>query len=186
MSTENKILEFLYQETAIHFLLNPKEKDVMINATEMAKLFGKEVKDFNKLSSTNTFIKSCVISEENSLIELKKESDFLKAIKNSGTFMHEILALKFASWLDPKFEIWVYCRIKEILNAKNNKVAKVVSQKQQQISQREALIAKAIKENNTIALDLLKVEKEIRRSDYLQQKAVKDFTNQYKMSFQEN
>ena len=41
-----KTLEFLYQETQIHFLFNPSDKNVMVNATEMAKIFGKRTKDF--------------------------------------------------------------------------------------------------------------------------------------------
>lgn len=29
--------------------------------------------------------------------------------------MHRVLALKFAAWLDPKFELWVFCTIDHIL-----------------------------------------------------------------------
>jgi len=32
-----------------------------------------------------------------------------------GTWMNETLALKFAAWLNPKFELWVYGKIKELL-----------------------------------------------------------------------
>ena len=32
-----------------------------------------------------------------------------------GTWMDERLALKFAAWLSPKFEIWIYDTIYEIL-----------------------------------------------------------------------
>ena len=40
-----KALEFIYQDVEIHFLLG-NDKDVMVNATEMAKAFGKEHLDF--------------------------------------------------------------------------------------------------------------------------------------------
>ncbi|MEM1121660.1 MAG: KilA-N domain-containing protein, partial [Bacteroidota bacterium] len=32
-----------------------------------------------------------------------------------GTWMDEKLALKFAAWLSPNFELWVYDRIQELL-----------------------------------------------------------------------
>ena len=41
---ENKTLEFIYQEKQVHFLVNPTDKNVMINATEMANVFGKRTK----------------------------------------------------------------------------------------------------------------------------------------------
>lgn len=34
---------------------------------------------------------------------------------NAGTWMHEKLALKFAAWLSPRFEVWVFDRIQELL-----------------------------------------------------------------------
>lgn len=33
----------------------------------------------------------------------------------SGTWMHRVLALKFAAWLDPEFELWVYCTIDKLM-----------------------------------------------------------------------
>jgi hypothetical protein len=35
--------------------------------------------------------------------------------QKTGTWMHEILAMKFAAWLDPDFEVWVYFTVREIL-----------------------------------------------------------------------
>ena len=43
-----KALEFIYQDTEIAFLLGT-EKNVMVNATEMAKAFGKRTSDFLQL-----------------------------------------------------------------------------------------------------------------------------------------
>jgi len=34
---------------------------------------------------------------------------------NPGTWMNQKLALKFAGWLSPEFELWVYDRIEELL-----------------------------------------------------------------------
>lgn len=48
---ENKteqLKEMMYKDTLIHFLVNPLDKNVMVNATEMAKLFNKETRVFLK------------------------------------------------------------------------------------------------------------------------------------------
>lgn len=41
-----KTLEFIYQDTQIHFAINPLDKDVMINATEMANAYNKRLDVF--------------------------------------------------------------------------------------------------------------------------------------------
>lgn len=43
----------------------------------------------------------------------------MDARQKSGTWMHRILALKFAAWLNPDFEIWVYSTIERILFGKH-------------------------------------------------------------------
>lgn len=52
-----KTLEFFYQETEIHFLVNPNQKNVMVNATEMAKMFNKRMDHFLKADHAQKFIK---------------------------------------------------------------------------------------------------------------------------------
>lgn len=114
MKPNFKSLEFIYQDTAIHFLLG-NQGNVMINATDMAKAFNKNIKDFNKLESTKRFIEQCLISDEKSLIGISDKNHLLKSVKNKGTFMHQILALKLATWLDTCFEVWVFCKIQNLL-----------------------------------------------------------------------
>lgn len=41
-----------------------------------------------------------------------------------GTWMDEKLALKFAAWLSPRFELWVYDRIYELLTTGQTKLEK--------------------------------------------------------------
>ena len=58
--------------------------------------------------------------------------------------MHRILALKFASWLNPDFEIWVYSTIDKILfgsYAEDEKNLKEIARIQTQISQKEQFLA---------------------------------------------
>lgn len=110
-----EILNFVYNDQEIQF--KPIGSDnVMVNATQMAKIFGKKVRDFMILDSTKTFIEECLKSENSRFIFAEKEEDLVTSVQKSGTFMHRILALKFAAWLDPKFELWTYYTIDQILN----------------------------------------------------------------------
>ncbi len=105
---ENKI--FNYNGTNITFQLG--NGDVMVNATEMAKPFGKSPNHFLRTQTTKDFI--------NELSALRKcnPTDLVKVINggnNFGTWMHEDVALEFSRWLSPKFAIWCNDRIKELL-----------------------------------------------------------------------
>lgn len=99
---------FQYNGSPISF---QKGDSVMVNATEMAKSFGKSPKDFLKTEQTKRFITA--------LSEVKKilSSDLVRVIygDNGGTWMHEDVAIEFARWLNPAFAIWCNDRIKELL-----------------------------------------------------------------------
>lgn len=159
-----KSLELIYQDTEIHFLVNPTEKNVMINATEMAKAFGKQTKLFLKAANTKAFIEAMKRNPDCRLngtqmvpvqpgerppfggrsnqtsddlsthIRVDKEAqsvserapngarseylsddDIIQRRGHAGTYFHQVLALKFAGWLDPDFELWVYYRIRDML-----------------------------------------------------------------------
>lgn len=89
--------------------------NVMINATEMAKPFGKFPWKWLELPSTKEYIKA--LSENRSLaynqlvISVKGGNDVLKR----GNWFHEDVAIEFARWLSPQFAIWCNDRIKELL-----------------------------------------------------------------------
>ena len=57
----------------------------MVNATEMAKLFGKKVSNFTRLDTTKSFIKSCLKSSHVSFLEVKDESNLIVSTQNAGT-----------------------------------------------------------------------------------------------------
>ena len=87
---------------------------VMVNATQMAKLFGKTTKDWTRLKSTKDFLDTLSSVRQIRLTEL------IKVIQGGistaqGTWMHEDVALEFARWLSPEFAIWCNDRIKELL-----------------------------------------------------------------------
>lgn len=92
--------------------------NVMVNATEMAKIFGKKINEFMSNESTKNFISECLKSGNSRFISIEKESDLYYSVQKSGTWMHRILALKFAAWLNPKFELWVYATIDDLLFGK--------------------------------------------------------------------
>jgi hypothetical protein len=128
--------EFKFNGSIINFEID--NKNVMVNATQMAKVFDKFPKDFLILEQTELFIRECCKDENyGELLDLKDEvrtenfppenhsekgispfqtpenrkDSFLKVIhggKNSGTWMHRVLALKFAAWLNPAFELWIF------------------------------------------------------------------------------
>jgi len=113
-----------YNDQTVEFQFN--KQNVMVNATEMAKIFGKEVEPFMRNESTKNFISACLktensrfLSEEKNqnfgFLNLESEEDLIISKQKSGTWMHRILALKFAAWLNPDFEVWVYSAIETLL-----------------------------------------------------------------------
>lgn len=86
----------------------------MVNATEMAKPFGKQPIHWLNNSSTREFL-----SELTKLRNLSS-ADLVRVIKGGnpnaqGTWMHEDVAIEFARWLSPAFAIWCNDRIKELM-----------------------------------------------------------------------
>ena len=119
-----KTKEFKFNESVVNFEID--DKNVMVNATEMAKIFNAEVWNFLRLEGTKKFIDVCLKtsevrffeeskSENSRFLNMKKEEDLYVSRQKSGTWMHRVLALKFAAWLNPEFELWVYSTIDEIL-----------------------------------------------------------------------
>lgn len=90
-------------------------ENVMVNATEMAKPFGKATKDWLRTNASSEFINSLSAVRQicpSQLVVVRKgnSNEF-----EQGTWMHEDVALEFARWLSPAFAIWCNDRIKELL-----------------------------------------------------------------------
>ena len=86
---------------------------VLVNATEMAKPFGKLVGDWTRLKSTTEFLTALSTDMQipiSALIQSVKGGN-----AEQGTWLHEDVALEFARWLSPAFAIWCNKRIKELL-----------------------------------------------------------------------
>ena len=110
----NELLKYAYQGSEVTF---SNGENVMVNATQMAKAFGKRPNDWLNLPSTKEFLdeltdtrKSCNV-EYQAVITKKGGSN----LEEQGTWMHEDVALVFAQWLSPEFYLWCNDRIKELI-----------------------------------------------------------------------
>ena len=141
-----KMLTFLYNNAIVNFDFNPLNSNMMINATQMAKIFDKRVDAFLRNDSARTYIEvlknlpkdeklwseftqMCVNSDINSIknnsqfthfyanqdINLLEERDILQTRGHQGTWMHRLLAIEFASWLEPSFKLWVNLAIEQLI-----------------------------------------------------------------------
>ncbi len=114
MENNNLIpVQFPYKESSIEFEFN--SSNVMVNATQMASVFGRQVVAFMRNENTKSFVEACLKSENSHFLNVKSESDLIISKQKSGTWMHRVLALKFAAWLNPDFEVWVYSKIDQLL-----------------------------------------------------------------------
>lgn len=110
-SISNLPIIFNYCDNPITF--KNVDGSIMVNATEMARQYGKRTTDWVRLPSTKKFLVS--------LTEVRKSHfAYIQSVKggsNAGgeTWMHEDVALEFARWLAPEFAIWCNDRIKELI-----------------------------------------------------------------------
>ncbi len=129
----NQVQVFSYKGNDVDF--NISSKNMMVNATQMALIFGKQVNDFLRLDQTKSFIKT---------LESKTGIPVFKTTKGratGGTWMHRTLALKFAAWLNADFELWVYETIERILTGEFQVVRSLNVQRSQLAAEIEKLEA---------------------------------------------
>lgn len=176
-----KVLDFIYNETTISF--EPTGKDeVMVNATETAKVFGKQVESFTRNDSTQNFISECLKNENSRYLGIENEDDLLSSKQKSGTWMHRILALKFAAWLDPAFELWVWKTIDTIIIGHYREVKEATFEKLEAEKAFE-LKRKELLKNNPEFVEFLEMEGKITTAEKKRVKALKAATDQLKFEF---
>lgn len=84
----------------------------MVNATDMIKSFpNKRMNDFLSNQQTNDFIKVLTLKTGNTVFKTE-------AGRYGGTWMNRLLAYKFAAWLSPEFELFVYEIFDNAINEK--------------------------------------------------------------------
>lgn len=111
MSNEVIRKAFAYNGSSMTFA--KKGNLVMVNATEMAKPFGKSCNDWLKTDQSKRMIRAISTSKKIDVANLVKVTN--GGNTKNGTWMHEDVALVFAQWLSPEFYIWCNDRIKELL-----------------------------------------------------------------------
>lgn len=102
---------FNYEGKNITFSLG--NGDVMVNATQMAKAFGKRPSRWLALPSTKEFLACLSGVRKSDTVLIQSDSGGKNG--GGGTWLHEDVALEFARWLSPKFAIWCNDRIKTLL-----------------------------------------------------------------------
>lgn len=182
-----EIIKFIYLNQEVEFEIG--KTNVIVNATEMAKIFGKQVNEFVSNENTQKFINACLkhcknktpnsVIEQSELdlnngnsryintesftsntensrfisnyLDIESKEGLIISKTKTGTWMHRVLALKFAAWLDSDFEVWIYATIDILINKyfKEQKEALV-----------ERLTAKQLKEAKR--LELLETYPEIK------------------------
>lgn len=120
MSKKKKIQVFEYEGKRITFDFGDGEE--MVNATEIAKAFGKKLDNFTRLKQTKAFIKSLERLMNTTVpSDVRERKKAIKVIRGGnrldlqGTWYEQRLALKLAAWLNPDFELWVFGKIRELL-----------------------------------------------------------------------
>ncbi|MGJ1516490.1 phage antirepressor KilAC domain-containing protein [Sphingobacterium siyangense] len=99
---------FSYEGNQVTF--KNEQGSTYVNATQMAKSFGKRPSKWLELPTTESFI------SELEAVRKSDRSKLIQTINGIGTWMHEDVALEFSRWLSPAFSIWCNDRIKELLS----------------------------------------------------------------------
>lgn len=99
---EGKEIVLYYQGNPITAKLDGSQ---MINGSQMAKIFGKEIRNWTKLKATQDYIEA--LSSDAHI----RASALIQVVKGGipseqGTFIHKDLAIEFARWLNPQFAVW--------------------------------------------------------------------------------
>ena len=174
-----EVVRFIYNQNEVDFLPSGND-DLMVNATQMAEIFGKKVEAFTRNDGTQKFINECLKSENSRFLGIKNESDLIDSRQKSGTWMHRVLALKFAAWLDPGFELWVYVTIDQILlghyrEMKEATIDRLRAEKELETKKQELIC------NNPELAELFELELKISAADRKRARALKAAVTQLKL-----
>lgn len=92
-------------------IINGRNKDGYVNATAMCKAAGKSFADYDRLKTTQAFIKELSLDMGIHISKLVQQFRG-KPVDQQGTWVHPLLAINLGQWLSPKFAVkiskWVY------------------------------------------------------------------------------
>lgn len=128
----------------------------MVNATEMAKAFGKQAIDWLKTQSSKEYIAAYSKLKNVGLADLVRVT---RGGNMPGTWMHEDIALEFARWLSPKFAIWCNDRFNKVkVEMTNNEKYTHYMNNDIQIIKKTTLLGKEVDVYGTIENPLFKAK----------------------------
>lgn len=178
-----KTKEFEYNGTVVGFEIN--DKNVMVNATQMAIPFGKRPVDFIRNENTKNLIEAfCQSENSHSENEFTPSGRFVKVVnggRNNGTWLDRRVAIAFAMWLNPLFAVWVCQTIDNILFGpflEDEKNLKEIARIQTQIAQKEQYLA-----THPIQQEIEKLKKEEQKEKKLLELRKKGRINSFKTLF---
>lgn len=187
-----EVVHFVYNDQTVDFLPAGNE-NLMVNATQMANIFGKRVDVFMKSDHAQAFIEALLfvkkidekqgLSTPNGGDKFKYSKDeIIKTNKKGGTWMHRILALKFAAWLDPHFEVWVFETIDKILLGHYREQREATQEKlkaEQELELKKAELLQKYPE----FIEFLRIEGKITEAEKRRLKAIRESVRQLKLDF---
>ena len=148
---------------------------LMVNATQMAKPFGKLVYDWIRLPSTRAFVSALLETYAVPFARKSRKHNLhtYNLLQNSGlsiakrggldhgggTYFHEDIAIEFARWLSPAFAVWCNDRIKELFR---QRVTQQTAQEQPQPTTPQTLTLDDVLSRLREAEDLILALKEER------------------------
>lgn len=141
----NNIITATFNQVQVSFT-----EDAFLNATAIAKSFGKMPKDYLKTVQTKEYIKALaqhlttrtkILVKENQLVRVQNGGN------DRGTWLHPKLAVHFARWLSAEFAVWC-----------DEQIEKILYNRQSTAKQREVLIMACDKLaiNNSLRSDVYK------------------------------
>lgn len=86
--------------------------DVMVNATQLAKIYGKRPNDYLSLPATNQLINAITRKygiAENQLVRTERGGIA------PGTWMHRLIVVDFCQWLDIDLKLWCTEKLDELM-----------------------------------------------------------------------
>lgn len=165
-----KVINFVYNKNVIEF---SSDENIMVNATQMAKAFGKRLDHFLRSDHAKTFIKTLELTPFGGRSAPLKKGEIIKTKNGAHTFFNRVLALKFAAWLDPKFELWVYTTIDQLLLGHYKEVKQATINKLKAQKELEAM-KDQLMESNSEVKEYFELEKKVKDFQGKKNKAMKN------------
>ncbi len=174
-----KAIVFIYNKSKVEF--QKSHNHVMINATQMAKIFNKKVENFTRLESTKVFIAECLKNANRRFLNIEEENQLINSKQKSGTYMHRVLALKFAAWLNPEFELWVFTTIDKLLYSHFKELKDATIVKLEVQKERDGLREELLRKHPEDFYRFLELENRLTEADKRRIKAIRNSTKELKL-----